>query len=110
MSRISVNQFLDLNWLNVHDRYLKLIVSDIFKFYNNQYPDYFTDVFCPVDNTGVATCCCNINWNCLLMQSLSNEGQSTWNKLPNNLKTATSLNCLSTTLRNTSLRNYMKLK
>ena len=58
MSRTSVNQFLDLNWPNVHDRYLKLIVS-IFKFYNNQYPDYFTDVFCPVDNSGVATCCCN---------------------------------------------------
>ena len=27
------------------------------------------------------------------MQSLSYVGPSTWNKLPNNLKTATSVNC-----------------
>ena len=41
MSRICVNEFLELNWLNVHIRYLQFIVSDIFEFYNNQYPDYF---------------------------------------------------------------------
>ena len=41
MSRICVNQFLKLNWLNVYDRYLQFIASDIFKFYNNQGPDYF---------------------------------------------------------------------
>ena len=29
MSRICVNEFLELNWLNVHDRYLQFIVSDI---------------------------------------------------------------------------------
>ena len=34
MSRICVNKFLELNWLNVHDRYLQFIVSHIFKFYN----------------------------------------------------------------------------
>ena len=36
MSRICVKEFLELNWLNVHDRYLQFIISDIFKFYNNQ--------------------------------------------------------------------------
>ena len=50
MSRICVNEFLELNWLNVHDRYLQFIVSDIFKFYNNQCPDYFNEVFCPIDD------------------------------------------------------------
>ena len=30
MSRICVNEFLELNWLNVHDRYLQFIVSYIF--------------------------------------------------------------------------------
>ena len=63
MSRICVNEFLELNWLNVHDRYLKFIVSDIFKFYNNQCPDYFNDIFCAVDNNRVPTRCCNKNWN-----------------------------------------------
>ena len=34
MSGICVKEFLELNWFNVHDRYLQLIASDTFKFYN----------------------------------------------------------------------------
>ena len=59
MLRICMNEFLELNWLNVHDRYLQFTVSDIFKFYNNQCADYFNEVFCPVDDNGVATHSCN---------------------------------------------------
>ena len=98
MSRICVNEFLELNWLNVHDRYLQFIVSDIFKFYNNQCPDYFNEVFCPVDDNGVATRCCNkklklpFRKSKLGMQSLLYAGPSTRNKLPKDLKTATSIN------------------
>ena len=94
-----MNEFLKLNWLNVHDRYLPFIVSDIFKFHNNQCPDYFNEVFCPVYDNEVATRCCNkklklpFRKSKLGMQSLSYVGPSTWNKLPNNLKTATSVNC-----------------
>ena len=54
MSRILVNEFLELNWLNVNDIYLQFIVFDIFKFYSNQCPDYFNEVFCPVDDNRVA--------------------------------------------------------
>ena len=98
MSRIYVNEFLELNWLNVHDRYLQFIVFDIFKFSNNQCPDYFNEVFCSVDDNGVGTRSYNKKLklpSCkskLGMQSLSYVGPSTWNKLPNNLKTATSVN------------------
>ena len=101
MSRICVNEFLELNWLNVHDRYLPFIVSDILKFHNNQCPDYFNEVFCPVYDNGVATRCCNkklklpFRMSKLGMQSLSYVGSSTWNKLSNNLKTATSVNCFN---------------
>ena len=45
MSRICVKEFLELNWLNVHDRYLQFIVSDVLKFENNQCPDHFNEVF-----------------------------------------------------------------
>ena len=55
MSRVCTKEFLELNSLNVHDRYLQFIVTDIFKFYNNQCPDYFNEVSCPVDDNGVAT-------------------------------------------------------
>ena len=98
MSKICVNEFLELNWLNVHDRYLQFIVSDIFKFWNNRCPDYFSEVFCPVDDNGIATRCCDKKLKLpfrktkLGMQSLSYVRPSTWNKLPNNLKTVTSIN------------------
>ena len=35
MSRICVKEFLELNWLNVQDRYLQFIVSNILKFCSN---------------------------------------------------------------------------
>ena len=99
MSRICVNEFLELNWFYVHDRSLQFIFSNIFNFHNNQCLDYFNEVFCPVDNNGVATCCCNkklklpFHKSKLGMQSLSYIGPSIWNKLSNNLMTATSINC-----------------
>ena len=99
MSRICVNEFLELNWLNVHDRYLQFIVSDIFKYYNNQCPDYLNELLCPVEDNGVATHCYNKKSElpfCKLklgMQSLLHVVPSAWKKLPNNLKTATSINC-----------------
>ena len=54
-------------------------------------PDYFSEVFCPVDDNGVATNCCNKKSKLpfcnskLGMQSLLYVGFSTCNKLPNNL-------------------------
>ena len=59
MLKIRAKEYLELNWLNVHDRYLKFIVYDISKFYSNQCPDYFNDVFYPIDDNGVATRFCN---------------------------------------------------
>ena len=34
MSGIGAKEFSEFNWLNVHDRYLEFIVSDIFNFYS----------------------------------------------------------------------------
>ena len=100
-----MNEFLESNWLNVRDRYIQFIVSDIFKLYNNQCPNYFNEVFCPVDDNRVATRCCNkklklpLRKSKLGMQSLSYVGPSIFNKLPNSLKTATSINCFKTCIR-----------
>ena len=89
-------EFLEsLNWLNVQEKYLRFIASDIFKFYDSQYHDKFNEVYCPVDDNDVATRSCNkilklpSGKSKLGMQSLSYVGPSTWNKLPNNLKTKT---------------------
>ena len=60
-------KLLELYWLNVHDGHLQLIVSDIFKFYKNQCTDYFNEVFCSVDDNGVAMRSCSKNWNYLFV-------------------------------------------
>ena len=54
-SKTPVKEFLQLNWLNVHDRYLQFIVFDISKFQNDQCPDYFEEIFCPVGENAVIT-------------------------------------------------------
>ena len=40
-SKTWVKEFLQLNWLTINDRYWQFVASNIFKFHNNQYPDYF---------------------------------------------------------------------
>ena len=54
-SKIHVKEFLQLNWLNVHDKYLQFTVSDNFQFQNDQCPDYFDDLFSPIGENGVIT-------------------------------------------------------
>ena len=49
-SNIHFKEFLQLNCLNVHEKYLQLIVPDIYKFENNQCHDYFIKFFCPVES------------------------------------------------------------
>ena len=54
MSRTWMTEFLELNWLNVHGRYIQFFVFLICKIFSNQCPGYFDEVFCPVGNNGVA--------------------------------------------------------
>ena len=67
--------------------------------YNNHCPGYFNKFFCSVENNGVAMYSCNKKLklpSCkskLGMQNLLYVGLGTWNKLPNNSKTSTSVNC-----------------
>ena len=104
-SRIHVKEFLQLNWLNVHDRYLQFIVSDIFKFQNDQYFDYFEELFCPAGENGVITRSSNKKLKLLFrktkvgIQSLFYVGSNIWNSLPDNLKSAPSVS---------SFQHYLK--
>ena len=104
-SKIWVKEFLKLTWLNVHDRYLKFIFSDIFKFQNDRCPDYFNEIFCLVGKNVVITRSSSKKLKLpfrktkLGIQSLSYVGPNTWNRLPDNLKSATSVN---------SFKHYIK--
>ena len=93
-SKIRVKEFLQLNWLNVHDRSLQFIVSDIFKFKKDQCPGYFDELFCPVGENGAITHSSNKKLKLPFqkteqgIQSLSYVGPNTWNNLSGNLKSA----------------------
>ena len=84
---------------------MQFIVSDVFKFQNDQCPDYFDDFFCPVSENGVITRSSNkklkqrFRKTKLGIQNLSYVGPNTWNSLPDNLKSATSVN---------SFKHYIK--
>ena len=77
---------------------MQLIVSDIFTFQNNQCPDLFNEIFIPAGENGVITRSSNKKLKLpfrktkLGTQSLSYVGPNTLNSLPNNLKSATSVN------------------
>ena len=43
--KIRVKEFLQLNWLNINDKYLQVTVSDNLRFCNGQCADYFDQ--CP---------------------------------------------------------------
>ena len=80
---------------------IDIIVSDIFKFYNNHCPDYYNGISCPVDDNGAAPRFCNSKIKLTFRKSkLGKQGLShvdpnnTWDKLPNNLKTAANINFL----------------
>ena len=48
-----VKELLKSNWLSVHDIYLQFIVSDIFKFHNDQCSDHFDELFFTVGKNSV---------------------------------------------------------
>ena len=109
--KICVEEFLQLNWLNVHDRNLQFIVSDTFKFQNNQSPSYFDALFCPFRENDAITSSYNKKLKLpfkkmkLRIQSLSYLGHNTWNNLSNNLKFAIVSILLSIILKNISLKS-----
>ena len=110
MLRICAEEFLELNQLRVHDRNLQFVVSNIFEFSSNQYPDYLNEVFCTVDDDGLASrsssqklklsfCKSKIGKQCLLYVD-----SNTPNKLSNNLETEISINCFKQDIKTNFLR------
>ena len=84
---------------------MQFIVSDIFQCQNDQCPDYFDELICPVGENGVITCSSNRKLKLPFrktkqgIQSLSYKGPNTWNTLSDNLKSATTVN---------SFKHYIK--
>ena len=94
---------------------MQFIVSYNFQFQNDQCPDYSNDLFCPVDKNSVITRSSNKNLKLLFrkiilgIQILSYVRPNTWNSLPNNLKSATSVNSFKYYIKKYFLRKLAKV-
>ena len=95
---------------------MQFIVSEIFKFQNNQCPDYFDELFCNVEENGVIKCSSNYELKLhfqktkLGIQSLSYVGPNIWNSLPDNLKSATSVNSFEHYIDEYFLKNLCNIE
>ena len=98
MTHISHKEFENLNWLPVTERFNLCINSVVFKYVNNQCPDYLNEAFQTASKNNNQTRgsflklkypFCKIN---ACQMTLSYVGPTTWSKTPDTLKRTKSLN------------------
>ena len=44
-TRIGVDEFKEINWVNINDRFSKCLFSSIYKFFNSESPEYFNEIY-----------------------------------------------------------------
>jgi len=97
-SSIKSTQFETINWLPIEERVSQYSVCNVFKFFAQQCPDYYDELFFPLENRIVST---RYSYQKLKLprrktniglKALSFVGPSIWNNLNNSLKSVTNLN------------------
>ena len=102
---IKAKDFETINWLNVHDRYIQMIVSSVFSFFEKCGPEYMGEIYFPADHEGIST---RFSFKKLKipprkttmgLRSLSYMAPSSWNILPSSIKGSKSLNSFKHNLK-----------
>ena len=96
-AQIGRNEFEQINWMPVNDRFKQIISSMSLKFCNNTSPPYMNDVFELAGQPNTTTRASLLRLNQPLRRT--NHGQNNisyiapiiWNNLPNSLKTTDTL-------------------
>ena len=102
---------LQLSWLNIDNRYSQFIAFDIFKFHNDQFPDYSDEISCPVSEQNVITHSFHKKIKLLFrkaklrIKSLSYMALNTWNSLPINLKPGSNVSYFKHYIKEYLLKN-----
>ena len=55
MTGIGVAEFIEINSLNVNDRFLQCVLSSIYKFFKSESPEYFNETYFPPEPSNVNT-------------------------------------------------------
>ena len=53
--RIGVAEFKEINWLNVNYGFTQCVLSGIYKFFNNESPEYFNEIYFPAELSKINT-------------------------------------------------------
>ena len=97
-THIGVDEFREINWLNVTDRFNQCVSASVFKHFNNISPTYMAEIFNPISRNVIGT---RNSFLKLTQPSrrtkqgqncLSFIGPSIWNKLPERIKDSNNLN------------------
>ena len=95
---IGFDEFENINWLNVNDRFKQSLTVSVFKFFDDQSPSYMSDIFMPSGNGRAST---RNSFHKLSQpfrkttqgqNTISYIGPSAWNKLPEKVKRCKTIN------------------
>ena len=107
---IGFNEFKEINWLNVNDRFEQCVNTNVFEFFNNRSPSYMAEIYHP--NSIIGSIFLKLKQPCRKTKQgqncLSFIGPSTWNKLPDNIKNAKSLNSFKHKIKDHFLKELQK--
>ena len=96
-SSIESKDFEKINWLPIHERVSQCSLGSIYNFFTRNCPNYFVEIYVPLEAKGVHTCSSYQKLNVphgktnVGQKALSYVGPSLWNNLNKTLKTSTSL-------------------
>ena len=96
-AHIGIDEFRQINWLPTKERFEQSVCVNIFKFFNNASPAYFSEVYHTLGQTQNTR---RSKHKLQLPQRTSNIGQKglsylgprTWNKLPSEIKSVVGVN------------------
>ena len=95
--RSNIN-FGKTNWFPIHERISQCSLCSIYKFFAKNCPNYFDEIYVPLETNGVHTGSSYQKLNVphrkanVGQKALSYVGPSLWNNLNKSLKASTSLN------------------
>ena len=101
-----------INWLSIHERISQCSLWSIYKFFAKNSPNYFDEIYVPLETNGVHTRSSYQKLNVphqktnVGQKALSYVGPLLWNNLNQTLKTSTSLN----TFKHNVKKHFKELK
>ena len=114
MTHISHKEFETLNWLLVTERFNQCINSIVFKYVNDQCPNYLNEVFQTAPESNIQTRGGVLKLKCPFRKinaekmALSYIGPTIWSKTPKTLKRTKNLNTFKDNLKEHYLKDLKK--